>query len=509
MEPAAGKVFLVGAGPGDPGLLTLRGQQLLAGADLVLYDYLVNRRILDSAASAEQICLGRHGQGRMMGQAEIHQRMIQAAAAGRSVVRLKGGDPALFARAAEEIAALEAAGVDYEIVPGVTAVQAASSYAGIPLTHRDHASCVALVTGQQGECSSADDLDFAALAQFPGTLVIYMGVTTAPRWTSELIAHGKPPDTPVAVIRHASLPTQQSYGTTLADLPAALAGQRIRPPAIVIVGDVVAARSTVDWFSRRPLFGKSIVVSRPAAQAGELAERLDRLGAEVMLQPAIEIGPAADPESLELAIAKLDQFDWIVFSSANGVCYFCNRLLQLGYDVRALATLRIASIGPGTTNRLREYSLAADLQPDEYRAEALADALVAAGANARFLLIRASRGRDVLEETLQRAGGAVVQAVAYESRDAAQPNGEVAAALRAGRIDWITVTSSAIARSLVRLFGDDLKKARLAAISPLTADVLTDAGYPPAVVADPYTTDGVVAAMMRADQSSPVGQRRR
>ncbi|HEX6961536.1 MAG TPA: uroporphyrinogen-III C-methyltransferase, partial [Lacipirellula sp.] len=396
-----GKAYLIGAGPGDPGLLTLLGRQRLAAADVVLYDYLVNPRILDWVRpEAELVCLGRHGHGRLISQLEIHERMIEAARAGKVVARLKGGDPAIFGRMAEETAALDAAGVPYEIVPGITAAQAASSYAGVPLTHRDAASCVAFVTGQQSRDSEGETLDMEGLARFPGTLVFYMGVTSAAKWSGALLAHGKPGETPVAVVRRASWPQQETLRTTLADLPQMLADRALRPPALIIVGESAGVRPARDWFAARPLFGRTILVTRPVHQSESLVERLTELGAEVLVQPAIEIGPPPDWTAVDATITDLTSFDWLVFSSANGVQYFLDRIEQQGGDMRALTGAKIAAIGPGTADALAAYHLHADLQPEVYRAEALAEALLPVAVGKRVLLLRANRGREVLAETL-------------------------------------------------------------------------------------------------------------
>jgi uroporphyrinogen III methyltransferase/synthase len=501
MHPATGKAYLIGAGPGDPGLLTLRGRQRLGEADLVLYDYLVNPRILDWARpGAELVCLGSHREGRLITQEEIHERMIAATRAGKTVARLKGGDPAIFGRTAEETAALEAAGVLYEIVPGVTSAQAASSYAGVPLTHREAASCVAFVTGQQSKDNEGPGLDMAGLARFPGTLVFYMGVTSAPQWSAALIAHGRPGETPVAIVRHASLPQQETLRTTLADLPQVLAPGAMRPPAIIIVGEAAAHRPATDWFAARPLFGRTVLVTRPAHQSESLVEQLAELGAHVLVQPAIEIGPPLDWSAADAAVSRLSSFNWLVFSSANGVHYFLERLAHTGRDLRALGGVRIAAIGPGTADALSQYHLRSDLQPDQFRAEALADALGPLAAGTRVLLLRASRGREVLAERLTAAGVEVEQAVVYQSRDIAAADPEIQSALRDGGIDWVTVTSSAIGRSLALLFGENLHRTRLAAISPLTAEVLSEAGYAPAAVASQFTTPGLVQAILDAER---------
>jgi uroporphyrinogen III methyltransferase/synthase len=501
MNEQRGKVTLVGAGPGDPSLITVRGAQALQSADVVLYDYLASPQLLiGTRPDAELVCLGRHGQGRLLTQQEINARMIAAANAGQYVVRLKGGDPAVFARLTEELAALEAAGVNYEIVPGITTATAVASYAGIPLTDRDAASSVTLVTGQEraGKADGAE-LDFAALAATPGTLVFYMGVTTAPVWSQALIAAGKPADTPVAIVRRCSFPDQETFVGTLGDIPQLLAPGRIRPPAIVIVGEVARHAGKRNWFTERPLFGRTVLVTRPRHQAKPMCERLARLGARVLVQPAVEIGPIDNLAQLDAAIANLDKFDWLVFSSSNGVGYFLDRLKNTGRDMRALGNLRIAAIGPGTVDALAAYSLRADVCPDEYRAEALAEALATDAGGKRFLLVRASRGREVLAEMLTTAGGQIEQVVAYTSRDVGSADPEVAHALVDGDVDWTTVTSSAIARSLVKLFGEQLKRTKLAAISPLTAGVLSKLGYEPAIVGQVYTADGLVDAILATE----------
>ena len=492
----SGKVFVIGAGPGDPGLITLRGAECLRRADVVLYDYLVNPRILDQVSpTAEKVCLGRHGRGRLLEQDEINERTIAAARQGKQVVRLKGGDPLIFGRAGEELSALTAAGIPYEIVPGITAALAAGSYAGVPLTHRDWASAVALVTGREKGDKDPAEMDYAALAKFPGTLVFYMGVTTARHWSSELIVAGKPPETPAVIVRRCSWPDQSTARCTLGTVADEMAQRHVRPPVLVIVGEVAGLTPDTSWFVERPLFGHRVLVTRPAEQAGSLIEKLEELGAECLLQPAIRIGPPTDWGPLDAALQRLDSFDWIVFSSANGVRAFCDRLSSAGRDARALAQAKIAVIGPGTADELLTYHLFPDLQPAEFRAEALAEGLATQVRGKRCLLIRASRGREVLAEQLNAAGAIVEQAVAYSSTDVTEADPEVAAALVAGHIDWVTVTSSAIARSLASLFGDDLRRAKLASISPITSATLRELGHEPAVEAAEYTMDGVVQAI--------------
>jgi uroporphyrinogen III methyltransferase/synthase len=497
LDERSGKVYLVGAGPGEPGLLTLRGAACLARADLVLYDYLVNPQILQHAPeSAERVCLGRHGQGRIISQEEINARMIDAARRGMTVVRLKGGDPMLFARASEELEALAAAKIETEIVPGITAAAAVGGYTGIPLTHRDLASAVAFVTGQEVGGKAQPGIDFEGLARFPGTLVFYMGVTTAPFWSSELISAGKAPDTPTAIVRRLSWPDQRIFRTTLAEVAGVIASRHLRPPVLFVVGNVAGLPAATGWFETRPLHATTVLVTRPRGQAGQLVESLQDLGAEVLVEPVIQIGEPRDWGPMDRAISQIDEFDWLVFSSSNGVESFLNRLTTLGHDLRYLAGLRLAAMGPGTGESLRHYRLKADCQPRQFRAESLAESLVGQAAGQRFLVLRASRGRDVLTRTLADAGGRVDDVVAYESRDVPAVPRELVDRVAAGGVHWTTVTSSSIARSLVRLFGDSLRRTRLASISPITSSVLRESGYPPAVEAVEHTGLGIVQAIL-------------
>jgi uroporphyrinogen III methyltransferase/synthase len=326
-----------------------------------------------------------------------------------------------------------------------------------------------------------------------------MGVTTAQQWSDALIGHGKPADTPAAIVRRCSLPDQQTIRCTLAEVAERMeshAGHRLRPPAIVIVGQVASLSPALAWFERRPLFGTSVLVTRPLEQAFPMQRRLSELGAEVLLQPAIEISDPPDWFTVDEALARLREFDWLVFSSANGVRSLLDRLPAIGCDLRSLGNVRIAAIGPGTSRALCEHRLSADLQPERFDAEGLAAALSPGAKGARFLLARASRGRDVLPRLLTDAGGVVEQIVVYTSTDVTQPEEEIAERVSAGEVDWVTVTSSAIASSLASLFGEALRKTRLASISPITSKTLAELGYQPAVEAAVYTMDGVVEAIL-------------
>jgi uroporphyrinogen III methyltransferase/synthase len=436
--------------------------------------------------------------------------MLQHAQAGRTVARLKGGDPAVFARTAEEVDALRAAEIPFEIVPGITAALAASSYAGIPVTHRGLASAVALVTGHEEPGKPESALDWSALAKFPGTLVIYMGVTTAKSWSQALIDGGKPPETPAALIRRCSLEDQQTIHCRLDEVAGRLTpASEFRPPVIVILGEVTELASTMSWLQNRPLFGKTVLVTRPVDQADSLSARLRELGATVIGQPAIEIGPPDSYEQVDAAIHSLGEFDTIVFCSRNGVCYFLDRLLETGNDLRKFGGLRIAAVGKQTATALSQYYLQADIIPADFDAESLASELVGDISGQRVLIVRASRGKDNLAESLAGVGGNVSQVVAYTHRDVDKPESYVTRLIENGSIDWVTVTSSATAANLTRMFGDSLRKTKIASLSPVTTRTLTDLGLTVLAEANPYTMEAMVDALLNTiTQPTPQTKKR-
>ena len=495
--PALGSVHLVGAGPGDPGLLTVRAVQCLQSADLVLYDYLANPTLVEHAPEgAELIRLGRHDQGRSMTPDEITEVMVNAALEGRNVVRLKGGDPSIFARGGDEADACRAAGIPFEIVPGITSGLAIAAYAEIPLTHFEDASAVALVTGHERDDKEESHLDYKALAAFPGTLVFYMGVKWAGKWSGALMEHGKPADTPVAVVQWCSRARQQTCRCTLETVAQVVGEKGLRPPSLFVVGKVVDHAPAISWFQDRPLFGTSVLVAGSKRTSAKLRQRLTVLGAEVFTQPAIRIAPPADWTPVDAALERLDEYDWLVFASGNGVDGFLERIFQRGGDVRALGRIRLAALGKGTAERLEHYRLKADVAPEKVDAPALARELVDAAPEGAFLVARAAGDRPVLAEELEEAGAGVDQVAVYSTVEIEEPNPDVADALRAGEVGWVTVTSSPTARSLVRLYGELLKGTRIVSISPLTSASLRELGYPPAVEATPHTMDGMVEALL-------------
>jgi uroporphyrinogen III methyltransferase/synthase len=491
-----GRVYLIGAGPGDPGLLTLRGAELLGRCDVVLYDGLSNAELLSHAPVAEHICVGKHGQSRIWRQDEIIDEILSHARSGKIVARLKGGDPAVFARTAEEIEAIRQADIPFEVVPGITAALAAGSYAGIPITHRGLASAVALVTGHEEPEKSESAIDWNALAQFPGTLVVYMGVTTAGAWTKALLVAGKPADTPTAIIRRCSFPDQQSIHCRLDQVAGQLTpASKFRPPAIIIIGPVTRLAESMDWVERRPLFGQTILVTRPAGQAEALSVPLRDLGATVLVQPAISIGPPQDLAVVDRAIDDLGDHQVIVFCSRNGVQYFLDRLLELGKDARALSGVQIAAVGSKTAGAIAEYHLNADIVPGDFRAESLLERLVADAAGKRIMIVRASRGRDLLADGLAAAGADVTQVIAYSHTDVTTADPHIVELAKQGGIDWVTLTSSASAKSIVGMFGDALKQSKIASLSPVTSKTVTDLGFEVAVEANPYTIESLIESL--------------
>ncbi len=502
-----GIVYLVGAGPGDPGLLTLRGRAVLASADVVVYDALLSPRLLRHApADAERVYVGKRSDRHTLPQDEINALLVARARAGQTVVRLKGGDPFVFGRGGEEAVALADAGVRFEVVPGVTAGVAALAYAGIPATHRDHASALGLVTGHAAADKADDPLDWPALARWPGTLVFFMGVANLPRICASLIDAGMDAGTPAAAVRWGTTPRQTTVAGTLATLPDRAAEAGLKPPAVIVVGGVVGLRDRLAWFETRPLLGRRILVTRARAQASRLVEALEALGAEAVEAPAIRIEPPEDRAPLLAAARDAASYDWIVFTSVNGVDAFFAALAEAGGDARALAGVRLATIGPATTERLASHGLRADLQPATYTGAAVAEALTAAAAldGAAVLLPRADIAPPDLADALAAAGARVTEVAAYRTVPDAAGAEAAAGDLRERRADWITFTSSSTVRNLVEAVGAETVRAsgaRLASIGPTTSATLREVGLAPTVEAAEHTIPGLVAAILEYERA--------
>jgi uroporphyrinogen III methyltransferase/synthase len=477
-------VALVGAGPGDPGLMTARALELIAAADVVLYDRLIPAGALDGARpGAELVYVGKEPGRAAMAQEEIDGLLVEHGRAGRRVVRLKGGDPFVFGRGAEEAAALRAAGIAYEVVPGVTAGVAAPAYAGIPVTHRDAASAVAFVTGHEDPDKPESALDWDALARFPGTLVFYMGVGRLPRIAQALTDAGRAPDEPAAVVERGTLPGQRAVLATLATIADRAAAEGLRPPAITVVGTVAALRERLAWLEDRPLHGRTVAVTRARAQASGLAARLRALGAEVVEAPTIRIEP------LDATVPDLTPYDLLVFTSSNAVRLFFERLAG---DARALAAKSVAAIGPGTAGALREHGIEPDVVPERSVAESLLEALGDTPAR-RALIARAHEARDVLPDGLRERGVDVDVLALY--RTVAEPPSP--AALQAAReADWITFTSASTVHRFLEASGGEPPRGRVVSIGPVTTAALRENGIDVATEAAEHDIDGVVAAIL-------------
>lgn len=499
-----GIVYLVGAGPGDPGLITQRGLELIRRADCLVYDYLANPVLLEEAdPRAELIYVGKKGGDHTLPQEEINRLLIDRAQAGKVVVRLKGGDPYLFGRGGEEAEELARAGIPFETVPGVSSALAVPAYAGIPLTHRKHASLVSFVTGHEDPGKPASAIPWALLAQSPGTLVFLMGVKNLPEITRQLLAGGKDPATPVAVIHRGTTPAQKTVVGTLTDIAAKVQEAGLTAPAIIVVGRVVELRPYLNWFETRPLWGRRILVTRTRQQASAFSALLREYGAICLEAPTIEIGPPDDDyAALDTAIGRLEVYDWLVFTSPNGVEAFFSRLFARGRDLRALGNCRLAAIGVATAQVLKRCGLIADVIPKDFRAEALAASLLPLiSPGDRVLLPRAQEAREVLPRELSKCGAVVEVVPSYKTRPAGQLPPETAAALEAGEVDVLTFTSSSTVTSFARLVGPERLRALgdkvlIAAIGPITAQTLINLGLPVQIQPSTYTIPALATAIV-------------
>lgn len=499
-----GKVYLAGAGPGDPGLITLRAAECLAEADLVLYDGLVNPLLLRRTRGVcERTARTRRDGTTIVSQQEINERLVAEARAGKVVVRLKGGDPYIFGRGSEEAAALQAAGIPFEVIPGVTAATAAGEYAGFSFTHREISSAVAFVTGHEDPSREASRLDFEALARFPGTLVFYMGLNRLTEICRQLLAAGMAESTPAAVVCQASLSTQQVVEGTLKTIPERAAERQLKPPSLIVVGECVKQRAQLSWFEQLPLFGVSIGVTRPDEQADDVAAEIVRRGGEPVIMPLIEVGPV--PESHERTIRetleRLQEFQWLVFTSVNGVSEFFRHLRSSSRDARALHAARIAAIGTSTAAKLESFGIRADFVPTESRAESLGEALADRAQGQAVLWVRASRGRDVLPKLLQDAGIRLEQLVVYENRDIAAFSPDIVARLKSGTLRWIGLSSPSIARQFAQLLkGAEISpaalKTKIAVLSNVTASAAVECGLTVECIALKSTWEGILDAIV-------------
>jgi uroporphyrinogen III methyltransferase / synthase len=511
-------IYLVGSGPGDPGLFTVKGVRCMQLADAVVYDRLAPEALLAYARpDAEKIYVGKKpGDDQAMKQDEINNVLIDLGRQNKTVVRLKGGDPYIFGRGGEEALELIEAGIPFEVVPGVTSGVAAPAYAGIPVTHRNVSTSVAFITGHEDPTKGHSDVDWKGIANGADTLVLYMGVGRLREISSELLAAGRSPETPVAVVRWGTLPEQRTVTGTLQDIAERVAEAKLKPPAITVVGGVVDLRdSGLGWYEKRPLFGRRIVVTRARAQAGELSAELEGLGAEVREFPTIEVKPPEDFGPLDEGISSLDSFDWLIFTSVNGVEAFVNRLRHRGSDLRAVPRgAKVAAIGPATAESLEKVGLRVDVVPREFRAEALIDAVAGESlAGKRVLIPRAKVAREILPERLREAGAEVFVPPAYETVPSAEGKDQLARDLGSGRIDCVTFTASSTVDNFVSAFGPDesarlLSGTRVVCIGPITADTARGHGLRVDAEAAEYTIPGLVDAVVDLFAADPAREPR-
>ena len=492
-------VYLIGAGPGDPDLITVKGLRCIESADIVIYDYLAPKELLRHVPDGcERIYVGKKGGEQHITQEEINRIILEKARGGKTIVRLKGGDPFVFGRGGEEALVLAEQGIEFEVVPGVTAGVAAPAYAGIPVTHRGLSSTLAFVTAHEDPTKPSSDVDWDALARI-GTLTFYMGARSLPNLAAKLVAAGKPGDTPVAVIRWGATSRQETVVGTLADIAERAAS--IKPPVLTVVGEVVALREQLSWFEVKPLFGRSILVTRTREQASELCQQLMSLGARVVEMPTIQIVGPTDWNSADRAIVEIESFDWVVFTSPNGVSWFLDRLEAKRGDVQPLAGAQLAAIGPATKKRLAEFHLCADLVPAEHTSEGLLSAFDSAEVQGkRVLLARAEDVPDVLPKGLAEMGAEVTEVAAYKTVIPRQFDADVLEELQTGSIDVATFTSSSTAENFARCLeraGLTLERhPHYASIGPVTSETARGIGFDISIESTEITIPSLVQAIV-------------
>ncbi len=501
-----GFVYLVGAGPGDAGLLTLRGAELLRRAEVVICDVLANPELLRLApATAEIITRGNHKREGGLSQDQLTEAMLDRARQGKIVVRLKGGDPYIFGRGGEEAEALVAEKISFEVVPGVSSIVAAANYAGIPITHRDHCSSFTVFTGHGCSGDDATNLRYDQIAKIPGTKVVLMGIDQLADWSKSLIAHGTAKETPAAVIHRGTTGRQKTVVGTLANIAALAAKEKILPPAITIVGDVVKLRGKLNWFEQKPLFGKSIVVTRRAEQASDFTQRLNELGADVLEVPTIKITEPLEKMAIVDALMEINSYEWFIFTSANGVTAFFDMFFKRFQDLRDLGGARIAAVGPKTAAKLRELHLQVDLMPEEYVGKKIAAAFQKFQniENVKMALFRAEAANRDLPDALQEEGAIVDDIAVYRTIAETEDRTGAAARLAETGADWVTFTSSSTVEHFHARF--DLPKLlkkfpqlKLASIGPETSKAIVALGLKPTLEAKEHTTDGLIAAILKA-----------
>lgn len=495
INKVGGIVYLVGAGPGDPELITLKGKRLIENADVLLFDFLAPEEFLDWApAAAEKIYVGKQGGKHTLPQQLINKILVEKAREGKRVVRLKGGDPFIFGRGGEEAEILADAGVKFELVPGISSAVGGALYAGIPLTHRDCTSSVVFVTGHESQDKECSSIPWENIARAGHTIVIFMGMKNIGMNMNCLIEGGIDPKTPVAIIRWGTRPDQRTITGTVESIADEVERTGIKAPAIIVIGKVVELREKLKWFDLKPLFGKRILVTRTREQAGDISMRLREAGAYVYEVPTIEITPTIDDPEVKSAVQRLAEFDWVIFTSVNGVKLLLDAIRNNGGDSRDLAGKKIAAIGPATARKIEETGIKVDLVPSEYKAEGLAEALGAEGINGKkFLLARARIARDVLPKTLTEKGGDVVIAPLYDTRTPEQSAQKIKDLLSEEKIDIAVFASSSTAENFFNMAGDaDLSNITIACIGPITAETVRKRGLDVHIQPEEYTIPALV-----------------
>ena len=495
-----GKVYLVGGGPGDPGLITQKGRDCLAQAEVVVYDRLLDEQLLKVVSpKAEKVYVGKAAGKHTRSQSEINQLLVEKAKEGKTVVRLKGGDPFVFGRGGEEAGALADNAISFEIVPGITSSVAVPAYAGIPVTHRQLSSSLAVITGHEAPGKGSSSINWEKLATAVDTLVFLMGMKNLPEIVAKLIKHGRSPDTPVAVIKEGTTPEQETVVGCLKDIVARVREHHLTPPAVIVVGEVVRLREKLRWFDNRPLFGKRILVTRARHQASALSQLLIERGAQPIELPVISIQPVPDTRELDCTISNLAQYHWLIFTSANGVEAFFERLEVLKLDSRALGGLKVGAIGPATTQALRARGITADYVPEVYSSEGLIAGLKSYPVGGkRFLLPRADIADEELARGIRELGAEVHEIAAYRTVPQPEAMAQARWVLLSGKIDVITFTSSSTVSNLVAVFNKELpaiNRAKVACIGPKTAETAAKAGLKVDIVASEHTVHGLVAAI--------------
>ncbi|MCI0536859.1 MAG: uroporphyrinogen-III C-methyltransferase [Verrucomicrobiales bacterium] len=506
-----GIVYLVGAGPGDIGLLTLRGSELLGRADVVVYDALINPDLLKMVPKeAEIIYGGKRSKDHAIPQPEMNRLLVEKAREGKTVVRLKGGDPYIFGRGAEEAEELAAAGISFEVVPGVSSMFAAPNYAGIPITHRDHCSSFTVIAGYENPEKEENSINWAQVAKMPGTKVVMMGTERIAHIAELLIAHGMSADTPMAMVRWGTTGRQQSIEATLGTIAGVVERAQFKAPSVAVIGDVVTLRKKLNWFEHRPLFGQRIVVTRTREQASQLSHQLFERGAEVLEIPTIKITPPENKEDLKDALLGLHEYDWIVFTSPNGVTTFFDYFFKAFEDLRDIGGVRIAAVGPVTAAKLRELHLKVDLMPDEYVASKIAHAFMNYQSieNLRILLMRAEVANAELPRELERLGAIVDDVASYQTVPETEDRNGAVARLLEGGADWITFTSSSTVENFHIRFNlpelvQRFPRLKLASIGPETTKTLKRLGLEPHVEPRQHSIDALVQAVSKAARAVP------